>query len=316
MDEIENELEKLIAEAEAEKNTGDNNDSDPINNAGNDELPKTQDIITVNTNQETIAKEGQPAGNENQQVQSTDPVVVDVNGIELKFNTKEELATYFKNTTSNKPDLLDSNGISKEDLLLLKDLKAGNISAIKKLVTDAKVDLLDVEEFSGDYTPASSLVEYSELDIAAFEVQKDVELSNELARIVPSLPKEFIDVVGTNVNDYRAFTKQVKDGLAQPVIAEALKLTHTVGGSFLEHYNAVGAKMYAGQQQQSQAPQQKQIPATQQRQVNPREQELRAKAGAGGGGDNTSKKASDLSVDDIWNMSASELMDMDFRDAE
>jgi len=132
-----------------------------------------------------------------------------------------------------------------------------------------------------------------------------------------SLPKEFIDVVGTNVNDYRAFTKQVKDGLAQPVIAEALKLTHTVGGSFLEHYNTVGAQMYAGkQQQQSQAPQQKPVPATQQRQVNPREQELRSKAGAGGGGDNTSKKASDLSVDDIWNMSASELMDMDFRDAE
>lgn len=312
------ELDALISEAEKERDENNgiiNVEKNEIDNTQQSDVGGDININANSENQENIeVQSGTSNENENQE-QSTDSLKVNVNGVNMNFNSKEEIAAFITKSTKKPIDMLATNGISKEDLILLKDIKAGNISAIKKVINENQIDLIDIEDHDGEYTPVNGLYEPTELDYVVSEVASNVELQSKLERLATILPNDFKQVVGTNAQDYRMFAMQVESGIAEPVIAEALKQHTITGRPFIELYNEVGHRMF-GVQSANQTPAVNTPAVTKQKkQPTARELEIRRMARTNNNNyGNVVPTGADLSVDDMWNMTYDELMNLDLRD--
>lgn len=311
------ELERLIAEAEAERDEKsnenieevepsndeknlDDNDENKSKEPSNDETNENKDDENNHQNENKIDEE-------NNKVKEFEPIEFEYSGHKIKVESQDELIAMLRKSaelqTNFKPKTkeelaLEQAGLSAEDIALYIDAKNGDKNALAKIATLGKIDLLDVsEEDATAYTKKFNVVEPNDAEIVAQSIVNDKQLFETFTRVTSGLPKHFMTAVTSNARDLATFKEQIQSGLAQEIIPQALKLTYQ-GVDFIDAYVRVGTKIMSERagnntQQQQQQPQD--------RTISDREKNLRKIANDKSSGSQNKNK--NVEADDIWNMS-------------
>jgi len=234
-----------------------------------------------------------------------EPIEVSVNGQSISINTKEEMLAFVKKGASsmgNTPQrkstndqIVEQGKLSQDDLKLLIDAKNGDKAAIAKLAKDSGVDIYDIdddaaEKYQSDFNPTLR----TESDDIADEIIADTEWHNEFKKASSSVPQDFLGQIASDPQTLRNFSQQVKSGLAQRVIPEAIKASMLNGNSFMDNYAEIGQRIY---NEDNATPAEKKDV----RKKNPRADKLRARAKNSKGSNKGTKTK--VTGDDIWNMS-------------
>lgn len=314
MDEdFDKELEELIKDAMEERDEGLKDDGSTDEESGDS---GEQDEETGEGESEEDNSGSSGNGDEEQHQKSDEestklefePIEVEVAGVKVTINSKEEMLAYIKkgaSTFTAEPEkfteekvILEQGKVSAEDLKLLVDAKNGSKEALALLARKANIDILDVEsEMADAYTQQTQYYKQSEVDKVADEILSDTELASEFKRVASALPQDFMSEITSNAHDLKAFSGHIKSGIAQQIIPQAINSQIVNGGTFLENYNKVGFAMS-----------QKQAQPEVKREVGQREQELRKRASSGSGHNNQSATNSGK---DIWDMSDEDFDNLD-----
>lgn len=203
------------------------------------------EVITTNEDPDPEAEEEDPQNNEGDLVDNSGnvfkPMELKSKNVKLKVDNLDELVKlatqgldYTKKTQMLSPyrqriKTMEANGITEEDLVLLKDIKGGDVTAFKKLMSDAGIqDTYDIDSAEGTYKP-TSLEQVSETqleteDIIA-EIQSDVQGSTDLIALTNSITdNSFIEVLGTDAKALKAVYEDVKSGIANEAVEKANKI--------------------------------------------------------------------------------------------
>lgn len=318
-DDFDEETQRMLDEALAERDEGEDNGED---DSGIDD-ESLQSGAEDNSDGESKSEEDDSGdsgdghedehqeGNEETSKLDFEPIEVEVGGLKVTINSKEEMLAYIKKGASSfnqRPEsfqdeklVIEQGQLSADDLKLLVDAKNGSKEAIAKLARMSNVDVLDLEnEMADKYQQQKQYYKRSEVDQVAGEILQDTEHASEFQKIAKALPVDFMEAIIADAKDLKAFSGHIKSGIAQKVIPLAINSQMLNGGTFLENYNKVG---YAMSQQTTQT-QEKQKERT----VSEREADLRKKASSGGGHNHQTKESSGK---DIWEMSDEEFEKLD-----
>ena len=244
---------------------------------------------------------------------SFEPIVVKVNGANITLDTREEVERYLNNVSTDdkyvepvEAQVVKQAGLTDEDIALLYDIKKGNVDAAKVLLEKNKLDLLDIEDASGQYESSFKPTIKTEMDAIVSRIESKPELKSKIVEAMDMMSPEFEQLVTSNPKDFEVFTNQVESGLAKEALAYAIKEEKINGRNMADAYvhfvnNAKPVNSNSSSSSSSKP--------TQRRQVSEAERNLRERAKDNGRqGDNA--KPSSVSADDIWNMSAEEIMNL------
>lgn len=309
------ELERLIAEADAERDGNSNENIEEVEPSDDDENlydenktkePSNDEANKINDDENNHQDENK-IDEDNNNVEEFKPIEFEYSGHKIKVESQDELMAMLRKSaelqTNFKPKTkeelaLEQAGLSAEDIALYIDAKNGDKNALAKIATLGKIDLLDVsEEDATAYTKKFNIVEPNDAEIVAQSIVNDKQLFETFTRVTSGLPKHFIQAVTSNGKDLATFKEQIQSGLAQEIIPQALKLTYQ-GVDFIDAYVRVGTKIMserasnANQQQQQQS---------QDRTISDREKNLRKIANDKNSGSQKTNK--NVEADDVWNMS-------------
>lgn len=173
------------------------------------------------------------------------PIDIPANGIKVKA-TMNELIEGFKkgmNYTQKMQELsehrksisiLAEHGLNETDLGLLIDARGGNKEAIAKLLSDAKIDPLDLDlEAKANYIAK----DYSkdevdpEMDYVRKEILSDTEYSPIVEDAIKTMPEDMFREVAGNASNLNALYKDVKSGMYQKVMPEVVKIKNLYGST-------------------------------------------------------------------------------------
>ena len=150
--------------------------------------------------------------------------------------------------------------ISTEELNVLKDLKNGNKEAIIKLANDYDIDLYDLdtdkEPEINDYSTNPTQIELQEVEN---RIMADTDTLPKVKQVLDIIPQEFKEVMTEQPQILEGLYSDIKDGIGEPIVKEALKTYAIYGGDFLKHYVNAGEKIVSQNQQQEITPQEKSI---------------------------------------------------------
>lgn len=310
------ELERLIAEADAERDGNSNENIEEVEQSDDDEnlddKNKTKETSDDKTNEnkddENNHQDENKIDEENNKVKEFEPIEFEYSGHKIKVESQDELIAMLRKSaelqTNFKPKTkeelaLEQAGISAEDIALYIDAKNGDKNALAKIATLGKIDLLDVsEEDATAYTKKFNIVEPNDAEIVAQSIVNDKQLFETFTRVTSGLPKHFIQAVTSNGKDLATFKEQIQSGLAQEIIPQALKLTYQ-GVDFIDAYVRVGTKIMS--ERASNNTQQQQQQQSQDRTISDREKNLRKIANDKNSGSQKTNK--NIEADDVWNMS-------------
>jgi len=322
---LEEELAELEAEALAELEELNNDSSEDESEQteeeeGNDNSePETNDDNTnlnqESENTESTEEEEEDDDNDNTDSNTFDEIDVEVAGQPIKIKSREELVALLKDGLKNygkdekEPTdeqlLIEQNQVTSDDLKLLIDAKNGDPLALAKLAKISNVHDADIDVTKADeYKPNVEVSKLSEIEKAATEVMKDVDVSTQFKSYMDNLPEDFKVAISGNAEHIRSFAKHIKDGKAAQIIPEAIKHKAINGGTFFDAYAQVGYDMF-GQKNTEQ----KQKPVEQKRQVTEKERKLREKARLG----NTEYSKQSGSASDVWDMSEEDFQNLDLK---
>ena len=307
-------IESLEAEALKELEQEDNNESQ------NDEEDKDFQNENDENNLEDDEKD-EPEETDNKEVEEDKPdefkpIEFEIAGQKITLNSEEELKSMLSkgaeslskqdNSLELENEIIKQGKITADDLKLLIDAKNGDAKAIAKLAANSNIDILEVEADDADkYVPTFAPVIISDVEKVAREISADIEHANQFTKIASNLPQDFKAAIMSNANDLKTFSEHIKNGLAQQIIPEAMKLVYTKGMNFADAYVAVGIELT----------QTKQEPKKEERNLTDREKELRKKASESGNNQSNGGKKT-LTVDDIANMSDEEFEKLTPEDLE
>ena len=244
------------------------------------------------------------------------PIEFEIAGQKITLKSEDELKAMLSkgaeslskqdNSLDLENEIIKQGKITADDLKLLIDAKNGDAKAIAKLAANANIDILEVEADDADkYVPTFAPVIISDVEKVAREISADVEHANQFTKIASNLPQDFKAAIMSNANDLKTFSEHIRNGLAQQIIPEAMKLVYTKGINFADAYVAVGTELT----------QTKQEPKKEERNLTDREKEIRKKASESGNNQSNSSKKT-LTVDDIANMSDEEFEKLTPEDLE
>ena len=308
------ELERLIAEADAERDGNSNENIEEVEPSDDDEnlddenktKEPSDDETNENKDDENNHQDENKTDEENNKVKEFEPIEFEYSGHKIKVESQDELMAMLRKSaelqTNFKPKTkeelaLEQAGLSAEDIALYIDAKNGDKNALAKIATLGKIDLLDVsEEDATAYTKKFDIVEPNDAEIVAQSIVNDKQLFETFTRVTSGLPKHFIQAVTSNGKDLATFKEQIQSGLAQEIIPQALKLTYQ-GVDFIDAYVRVGTKIMS--ERASNNTQQQQQP--QDRTISDREKNLRKIANDKNSGSQKTNK--NVEADDVWNMS-------------
>lgn len=308
------ELERLIAEADAERDGNSNENIEEVKPSDDDEnlddenktKEPSDDEANENKNDENNHQDKNETNEDNNNVEEFKPIEFEYSGHKIKVESQDELMAMLRKSaelqTNFKPKTkeelaLEQAGLSAEDIALYIDAKNGDKNALAKIATLGKIDLLDVsEEDATAYTKKFDIVEPNDAEIIAQSIVNDKQLFETFTRVTSGLPKHFIQAVTSNGKDLATFKEQIQSGLAQEIIPQALKLTYQ-GVDFIDAYVRVGTKIMS--ERASNNTQQQQQP--QDRTISDREKNLRKIANDKNSGSQKTNK--NVEADDVWNMS-------------
>lgn len=169
-----------------------------------------------------------------------------------------------------------------DDLQKLAEIKSGSKEALASIARESKIDVWDVDTDS-EYNPNPEFQynEPREVDAVAMEIMADDTWAKNVSSISAHVPDSFKEILATDARALRAFAEDVKNGVAQQLVPEALKLNAmNPNMDFIQAYITAGNNIFsngANQAPQTQAPAQ---PAQQQRQTPKVDTANRAKAGS------------------------------------
>jgi hypothetical protein len=213
-------------------------------------------------------------------------------------------------------ELMEQSGLSKEDLILLAEAKAGNKAAIAKLAVNTNTDLYEIsEEDAEQFKPTQHYPDEVEIAIndVIEEIESKPEVANQFAQFIPDMPDDFKQMLNSNPQVLKGFAEDIELGIAQVVYPQAVAHQAMYGGDFISNYKKVGMMLA----QQGQLPQIGQPPAPsyvteqpqanaqqpQQPNISPREKELRNKAAATTRRQQSGGKSFLADAQSIWDMS-------------
>ena len=243
----------------------------------------------------------------------SEPVLLKDRDLELPINNKDELLNLARqglnftrktqDFAKHKPtlDYMEKHDISLEQLQTYAEAKSGNTDALGQIAKESNIDPLDVDANSqykpnNDYAPKVA----NEVEAFAAEIQQDTQTANEFRGMMDYVPESFKSTLGSDVNTLKAFTQDVKSGVAKELMPEAVKLYALNGGDFVQSYIQAGNNVY-GSQQETVAPTQQDVAPTQAQPVS----ENRAKAGIS----SASSSSSNSMEFDTWGSSDAEFME-------
>lgn len=311
------ELERLIAEAEAERDGKSDENIEEVKPSGDDENldnndneSKSKEPSNDETNENKDDENNHQDANKNEEnnnnVEEFKPIEFEYSGHKIKVESQDELIAMLRKSaelqTNFKPKTkeelaLEQAGLSAEDIALYIDAKNGDKNALAKIATLGKIDLLDVsEEDATAYTKKFNVVEPNDAEIVAQSIVNDKQLFETFTRVTSGLPKHFMQAVTSNARDLATFKEQIQSGLAQEIIPQALKLTYQ-GVDFIDAYVRVGTKIMSERAGNTNHQQQQ----PQDRTISDREKNLRKIANDKNSGSQNKNK--NVEADDIWNMS-------------
>ena len=320
MEDLNADIERLIAEAnaerDAEENTQDDNNNDvDDNNDSNNGDGSSDDTESTSDEENSDSVEGEDNGTQGsnedesgQEESSKDKeeeftkIKTKVNGQEIVLESKEEVEKFIETQNrqmqSTRPseveEIVTQAKLSQEDLRLLADIKAGKPGALKKLADTNKIDLADADEFDGDYNPEFTPEIKSDIDIVLDNINANTELAPKFNEVVSTLPDDFLSAIGSNAHDLQQFASHVESGLAAELLPQAIKLTSLGQGSLLDNYIKLGEAKFANKDNSSK-------PQTEnKRHISEKEKKLRDRASSDAD-KNKGGKSSDFTVEDLWN---------------
>ena len=304
-------LEDALSELDNDDDENDNKDNSESEDNDDEEEEKESDEEQNEDDNENSGDGDEGKHQErNEKKLDFEPIEVEVAGVKVKIESKEDLLAYVKRGAesfkkepeklSTEKTIIEQGQLSAEDLKLIVDAKNGSKEAIAKIARLANVDILDVEnEMADKYTQQKQYYEANEIDRVADEILADTELATTFQSMAKTLPHDFMEEITSNARDLKAFSNHIKSGIAQQVIPLAINMTIVNGGKFIDNYNKVGMDLTI--KQQNKAPEQK-------RETSEREKEMRKRASSGGGHNHQQKQNSTA---DIWNMSDDEFDKLD-----
>ncbi len=239
------------------------------------------------------------------------PIEMKVNGINITINSQEELLEFAQKGVSSLEDKpkIDSDTdkfvnqakLSSDDLTLLADAKAGDVNAIAKLAKDNNINLNNLtDESANEYQPQFEMTQKTEVDTVAENIMQDTKHAEHFKEVAQTVPSEFKNIISSDAKLLSVFSDQIRSGLAQKIIPEALKSQALQGGNFFDNYVKIGRDIYSSGKEQAKS---------QPRKMTQEEVKLREQANI----EHTKQvpKSKAKTADDIWNMS-----DEDFNKGE
>ena len=294
-------VESLKAEAQMlQQPETENNDNSPVNDQSTENNPEPNTTENKELENNKDAKTSQVFT----------PVKLVSKGLEIDVTSMDELiqlANQGLNYTQKTQTLsehrrtveyMKQHNISNEDLHLIADLKSGNKEVITALAKTYGVDPYELD-MDKQYTPNQSnkMAEYNPVDDVANEILQDVELSTNIKNLMTYVPDSFREKLASSADNLRGFAGDVKSGLAQKIIPEAVKL-HALNPSmdFLDAYVHAGQRVLRASQNSAPAQQEVKTEAPAQKssiEIN----SLKAKAAVTGSSSSGDSNDDDL---DIW----------------
>lgn len=298
--------------------SSDNNEDDKDNS--DDEDDKDSDDLDKDSDKKKEEDGSNEDDSKEQHSESFESIVVKEGNREISLDSKEEVAKYIqgKNRNNTKQrasridEIVNQANLSDEDLALMADVKAGKPGALKKLALDSKIDLADAEEFEGDYKPEFKAKHKTEVDNVIDDISNNPELATKFSAIAKELPDEFLSAVTSDAGNLQSFAAHVESGLADEILAIAYKQTALGNGTLLENYIKTGEELSSKKESGSK---EKKKDSKKEREISDKEKKLRDRASADTD-ENKGGKSSDLSVDDLWNMSKEDLAKVDLRELD
>ena len=192
------------------------------------------------------------------------PLKLSDRGMELPINNMQELITLasqglnFTRKTQELSgyrklvDTVKSAGIDESDIQMLADIKSGNKTAINGLAEKYKVDLYDLDN-DAVYKPEAQVNVPTEADYVAQEIMRDERLSAQFKDIVQYVPDSFKEALATDARVLRAFSDDVRSGVAQKILPEAMKtIAMNPNIDFIQAYMNADKNLSLAQSQQPQ----------------------------------------------------------------
>lgn len=333
-EDLEKELQDLIAEANAEQeeleddneeveeeeledneeelDSGSEEDNDSIEDEDlDDKLDGSTETDDITAKDESDEIEDKPKASND-----FEPIEVEVDGSMISIESKEELLALAKKglspaqkarKDSDIETMAKQGGLSQADLALIIDAKNGDVNAIAKLAQIGNIDVLDIEEEKADqYKQGFQISRESEVEIAAGEIMQDAEHADVFRNTIQNIGDEdFVKTISADANKLKAFSSHIKRGLAQKVIPLVKKEMALNGGNFYDNYAKIGLRL----SKESSVPNAKtevQNPNRQEekpaRQISEKEKKLRARANGGDKSESTGNRGK-ITADDIMDMS-------------
>jgi len=181
-------------------------------------------------------------------------------GTELSFNKEEasELVSKGIDYTQKTQELAqwrrlieNTKDIPESDINALKALKDGNKDALLQLAKEYNVDLYDLdaekEPEVPNYLEQGNQPVQEELQRISQRIEADTNTRPKVEQVLDILPQEFKEQMAVNPKLLEGLYLDVKQGVTDNILNEALKSYYVSGGDFLNHYQGAYQKVYSNQ---------------------------------------------------------------------
>lgn len=188
---------------------------------------------------------------------------IKANGREIQVSSVDDAiqlmqmgANYHKKMASLKPNLgilkmLEQHNVLDQDKLsFLIDLSKGNPEAIKKLVKDSGLDLLDLDTKAGDYKQSSYAVDEKavELDTVLDDLKGSTHFGNLMTVVGKQWDGASRQILADNPEVLRVLSAHMEQGIFDKITGKMeteRALGRLTGLSDVEAYRTVGDRMQA-----------------------------------------------------------------------
>ena len=142
----------------------------------------------------------------------------------------------------------NTKDIPENDINAIKALRNGNKDALLQLAKKYNIDLYDLDiEKEPEVPNYLEEVNQPNEELARIEnrILADKETLPKVEQVLEALPKEFIHQMQSQPAMLEGLYGDIKNGVTDNVLGEALKSYYIKGGDFLTHYQSVYNRIYS-----------------------------------------------------------------------
>ena len=180
--------------------------------------------------------EGQPAG------QPAGAISVTIDGAAMNFSSPEEMAEVLANKSFSVSVQQDESaavqlGLDDNDLLLMAELKAGNLGALEKITDTSKIeDWMDTES---TYVPTKSLKQTTPEEFELNRIKGNTEVYNAMTSAPAAMGEHLSQEVFSSTDGIQLVEQQIKARVFDTIISETRKASLKTGENIVDAYKRV-----------------------------------------------------------------------------